>query len=427
MSRLIKTPRTIATIAGCQNDGNYTAPDGLNFTMYCNENIAAAAYSTSAPTTRANLTQCMNSCSLDDYYCYGVVYQPSNSSCWELTNLTASTESNLETNSKMAVALANPNQLSLANTSCPYANNSVQTSSAGVDFTIKCSMAVSTGSYCPWSSEFCPTHVDSLEECMDICAAAHPLCESASWNPGMIHGYQNCYLKTASQPLEEFDQTTQAYILHTAVLNLPTLAQGCPTDKKYTSTENGKDTAFTISCGQQATSATNLTFSHQPNITACMDSCASYSNSPACEAVVFDPSMAIGYDNCQLLNSVTLVQDTSNVNYASIASSNSSDASGVPSSSGHSSSKAWIAGPVIGGLVVIALVGLIYWWWSRRKKSAQTTSVAPQTEHVPEQPVYAPSTQQQGAAELPPKSPIDRPVLHEMSAAEGRVVHEMPE
>jgi hypothetical protein len=404
--------------------------------MYCNENIAAAAYSTSAPTTKTNLTQCMNTCSLEDYYCYGVVYQPSNSSCWELTNLTASTESNLETNSKMAVALADPNQLFLANTSCPYANNSVQTSSAGVDFTIKCSMAVSTGAYCPWSSEFCPTHVDSLEECMDICVAAHPLCESASWNPGMIHGYQNCYLKNASKPLEEFDQTTQAYILHTAVLNLPSLTAGCPTDKNYTSTANGKDTAFTISCDQQATSATTLTYLHQPNITACMDSCAEYSDSPACEAVVFDPNMAIGYDNCQLLNSVTMVQDTSNVNYASIASSNSSDASGVSSSSsGHHSSKAWVAGPVIGGLVVIALVGLIPWWWNRRKKSAQAAAAAstpayataPQTEHVPDQSVYAPSSQQQGAAELPPKSPVDRPALHEMSAAEGRVVHEMPE
>lgn len=406
--------------------------------MYCNENIGAAAYSTSAPTTKTNLTQCMNTCSQEDYYCYGVVYQPSNSSCWELTNRTASVESNLETNSKMAVALADPNQLSLANTSCPYANNSVQTSSAGVDFTIKCSMAVPTGAYCPWSSEFCPTHVDSLEECMDICAAAHPLCESASWNPGMIHGYQNCYLKTASQPLEEYDLTTQSYILHTAVLNLPSLAQGCPTDKNYTSTANGTDTAFTISCSQQATSATNLTYLHQPNITACMDSCASYSGSLSCEAVVFDPSMATGYDNCQLLNSVTLVQDTSNVNYASISSSNSSDASGVSSSSsssGHSSSsKAWIAGPVIGGLVVIALVGLISWWWSRRKKSSAQTAAAastpayataPQAEYVPDQSVYAPSSQQQEAAELPPKSPVARPVLHEMSAAEGRMVHEM--
>lgn len=400
--------------------------------MYCNENIAAAAYSTSAPTTKTNLTQCINTCSQEDYYCYGVVYQPSNSSCWELTNLTASIASNLETTREMAVALANPNQLRAASNSCPYANNSVQKSSTGVDFTIRCSMAVSTGGYCPWSSEFCPTHVDSLEECMDICAAAHPLCESASWNPGMIHGYQNCYLKTASQPMEEF----QPYILHTAVLNLPTLAQGCPTDKNYTSTANGTDTIFTISCGKQATSATNLTFSHQPNITACMDSCAAYSGSPSCEAVVFDPSMAIGYENCQLLNSVALVNETSNVNYASIASSSSSDASDIsPSSSGHhSSSKAWVAGPVVGGLVIIVLIALISWWWSRRRKNGSQIAAAasnpayaatPQTEHIPGQSVYAPSSQQQEVAELPPKSSVDRPVPHEMSAADGSVLHEM--
>lgn len=423
------TATTTASIAGCDNDGNYTAPDGLNFTTYCGENIAAAAYSTNTPTSRVNFTQCMNSCSEENYYCYGVVYQPSNNSCWELSNQTESTASNLITASNLATALANQSQLTLANTSCPYANLSTQTTS-GVNYKVECQMGVTAGAYCPWSQTLCPMHVDTLDECADLCIAAHPLCLSASWNPGMIAGYQNCYLQTASQPLKEYDLTTETYILHTAIMEFPDLTQGCPTDKQYTSQADNTNASFKISCDQQATSATNLTFVHQPNITACMDSCATHTGSPACEAIVFDPTMGIGYQNCQLLNSVTMVQGASNVNYASLDSSNSSTpaSSSSSSKSSGSSSKAWIAGPVIGGVVAIAAIGLGLWWWNRRKRSTTEPANVP-TEYKNNPQTYDTTvqhTQSSQPAELPQK-PVEQVPVHELPGHDGANVHELPE
>ncbi|OKL56062.1 hypothetical protein UA08_08619 [Talaromyces atroroseus] len=405
----------------CQTDDNYTAPDGLNFTIYCGEDITASAYSSSAPTSKSNYTNCITSCSEEDYYCYGIVYQASNSSCWELTNKTASTESNLATNTDLITALADQSQLFIANTSCPYQNQTKQTSSSGVDFTINCNMEVTAGSYCPWSSTLCPVHVDSLEECMDICVDAHPLCRAASWNPGMIHGYQNCYLYDASEPVVNFNP----YILHTAVIDLPDIATGCPTITNYTSYASDVETIFSISCAQEATSATNLTFVHETNITSCMDRCATYSDPPACEAIIFDPTMGIGYENCQLLNSVNLVASASNVNYAHIVSSNSSG-SGKTSdaSSSGSSSEAWIAGPVVGGIAAVAAIGLGLWWWNRRKRSnTRAPPVNPPSAEY--KPMYAAAGE---PVELPKNSVERRPSnFHELSAQEGHAVHELPE
>lgn len=264
---------------------------------------------------------------------------------------------------------------------------------------------------------------------MDICVEAHPLCQAASWNPGMIKGYQNCYLYEEKQPLVSFS----SYILHTAVINLPDLASGCPTDTTYTSQVDNQNATFDISCSQTATSATNLTWVHESNITSCMDACVSYTGSPACEAVIFDASMSIGYENCQLLNSVKLVSSASNVNYASLASSNSSSPSNSTSSSnsGSGSSKAWIAGPVIGGIVAIAALGLGFWWWKRRKNRAPPPNNLQSAEYKPvyPRPHYAAEVEANSLpaqpVELPPK-PVEQQAgqSHELNE---NTVHELPE
>lgn len=373
----------------------------------------------------------MDSCAKGSFACFGVVYQASNSSCWDLTNSTAAKESNLETGkSGLSTALSNQSQLT-ANVSCPYANNSVQASSSGVDFNINCNMAINAGSYCPWSPTPCPIHTDSLEECMDYCVEAHPICEAVSWNPGMLGGYQNCYFYDASKVVAN----TKSYIVHSATLNRPTLSAGCPTDKKYTSTANGTAVEFSISCSQEATSATNLTFVHEANITSCMDSCVSYAGSPGCEAVVFDPTLDTGYENCQLLRSVDLVAAASGVNYASMVSSNSS--SPASTSSSGSSSKAWIAGPVIGGVVAIAAIGAGLWWWKRRKRSAAAqASTNPQSAEAMYKSSYPPAYGGVAGTQIPnepvelPKTPVaGAPTsdLHELPAQDEGTVHELHE
>lgn len=321
----------------------------------------------------------MDDCSTETWRCWGVLWQESNSSCWELSAPTTITVANLTTSDTRDIALANSTQMS-GDPSCPYANNSVLNTPEGLDFKLSCNMEISGNDLCPWHADLCPSHAVTLEECMEACVQAHPLCEAAMWNPGYLAGYLNCFLKNATGPLVE--NTGKNY--HTAVAEVVPLAEGCPTYTNYTSSD-GK--AFNITCSQQATQATNLTFSHQNNITACIDSCASYDGTPECEAVLFDATMDSGYENCQLLNSIQMLDSSTNLNMAQIVSTQSDSASSSSSSS--SSSNAWIAGPVIGGVVAIVGIVLVWLWWNRRKRrnEAPTQAVPTQqpTQHVPTQ------------------------------------------
>ncbi|CRG88467.1 hypothetical protein PISL3812_05497 [Talaromyces islandicus] len=414
----------------CAQTGDYTAPDGLNFTVHCGEDVISSAYSSYVPTQK-NFTACMDGCSTESWRCWGVLWQESNSSCWELSAPTALTTANLTTSDTRDIALANSTQLSNANVSCPYTNNMALTTPEGLDFKLSCNMEVEGNDLCPWFSDFCPTYAVSLEECMEACVHAHPLCEAAMWNPGHLTGYLNCFLKNATGPLVE--NVNQVY--HTAVAEAAALAQGCPTYTTYTSTD-GK--AFNITCSQTATQATNITFSHRKNITACIDSCASHDGTPECEAVVFDATLGSGYENCQLLNSVQMLDSSSSLNIAQLVSTSSGSTS---SSSSSSSSKAWIAAPVIGGVVAIVGIGLAWFWWNRRKRSNDAPNQNSPTQGVPIQGgnyLYTSASQKnQGVAAASEtrshQDELDSAPLSELVASErvelasqGNTAHELP-
>jgi hypothetical protein len=91
-----------------------------------------------------------------------------------------------------------------------------------------------------------------------------------------------------------------------------------------------------------------------------MDACAA--NKDGCTAVLYASSLDDGYQNCHLQKTINEVIDSANATYATIASSDSDN-----TSSGSSPSKAWIAGPVIGGIAALAAIGFAIFWWRRRK------------------------------------------------------------
>jgi hypothetical protein len=97
------------------------------------------------------------------------------------------------------------------------------------------------------------------------------------------------------------------------------------------------------------------------------------------------------------------------------AGSTPADPEGDSGSGSGSSSKAWIAGPVVGGLVAVALVvGLVFFLRRRRqKRAASATAVAPIAE-LPEKGVYK--------GELPAREPA----AAELSAVKGQnQIHEL--
>lgn len=75
---------------------------------------------------------------------------------------------------------------------CPYSNKSIQTTSLGEEFSILCNidLGVYAGDYCAdnYSSEDykCTPHADTMEECLEICSKAHPLCKGVTFGNGKV-------------------------------------------------------------------------------------------------------------------------------------------------------------------------------------------------------------------------------------------------
>lgn len=203
-------------------------------------------------------------------------------------------------------------------------------------------------------------------------------------------GFANCWMKTGFE--STLDTPAQRLgALHTATITqIDTIDTNCPADSAYTASGSNKN--FKINCGQLNT-GTNMTSIHAQNITSCMDSCANSTSN--CIAIVFDSSLQGGYNNCYLQNTTSVITDQTSATYAVVTGTGAPD-------SDKSSSKAWIAGPVIGGVVALALIGAAIWWWRRRKATA-AAAAAPNTiekDATPfagQQSAYAPVPQYGGA------------------------------
>jgi hypothetical protein len=105
-----------------------------------------------------------------------------------------------------------------------------------------------------------------------------------------------------------------------------------------------------------------------------MDACASIKLN--CVGAQFDSSLAGGYNNCYLQNTTNVVMQLASATYAAVSNiqqvpPNSTNTEGK----GRSSSKAWIAGPVVGGVAAVAAVVFATFWVRRRKDTPKTTNV----------------------------------------------------
>lgn len=325
----------------------------------------------------------MNECAILRPRCYGISYRPSDGSCFYKGNETNTIA--LFNNSSLSSAIANSTQLqSPTNLTCPYLDNGIATTDNGMEFQILCDQDLKgIGDYCATNGNYsCPLHSDSLDECLDLCANAHPLCRGVSWNPDMIDGYANCYLKdsTSGDPMSD---AVEGFIVHSAELppsGLPQVDPTCPSNLTYSASSG---TEFAITCYDQRTNDTSFVAFHEPNVEQCMDLC---SVSQGCKGVVLDLAMVGGYENCyvsllmdpikfetftdraallyQLLNDTGASQLGANFTFAQVASGNTTSV--VSSSS--PKSKAWIAGPVIGVVAAVALLLGLGLWWRRRSQ-----------------------------------------------------------
>jgi hypothetical protein len=173
-------------------------------------------------------------------------------------------------------------------------------------------------------------------------------------------------------------------IMHAATISqIDPIERACPSKKTYiTSTSR---TSFDIRCGQLSTGS-NITSVHTQNLTACMDACAS--SNTKCVGALFDSSLAGGYNNCYLQNTTNVVMDSASATYAAVtdtqqvlpnstwaSTTSASTTAASTNANNKSGSKAWIAGPVVGGVVAVAAIAFAVFWIRRRRRFPRPTIV----------------------------------------------------
>lgn len=388
----------------------YTSPIGLEFELHCDQNFLTGDI---AYAGGQNITDCMNACSLSRRRCYAVVFDDSTQTCYYNYNITNSDD--LVTKNANTAAIANAPQLATpSDLNCPYHNTKIEKTTSGMVFEILCNIDMPFGDYCPSSSTTCQTHTDTLEECMERCSQAHPLCHGVSWNPDMIMGYANCYLKILNASGGKI-QTQDGFIVHSASAHLDQtpVDSTCPTALTYTA-NNGNE--LNISCYEGRKGASNFTAYHDARLDGCIDRCANHEGQK-CVGVTFDFAMESGFENCYLLNATGSPDKGMKSHFAQFSDSIDTTST-TTSNTRQSSSKAWIAGPVVGG-VVLALLALGLFFWRRSQKRNRNRELAWRQPNHPEQ-ASKHGAAIEDVAEVPNRHPPQ-----EMLAGE-EVVHLVP-
>lgn len=376
--------------------GNFTSANGLQFTKSCDTNLPGDDL---AQITTDSLDDCMDFCSVRNPLCYAVSYNIDTKICWMKNSVPSSTKAENGTHS----AIASTAQLDGANTTCPYSNQEWVTTSSGLSFQISCGRDFSGKDYSPINWNFLH-HTDTLEECMDLCAAAHPLCHAVAWNVDMLDGYANCYPKTSG---DTSLLVTSPNTTHSAVASFGSVNSTC-TDNSYYSQSDSSNATFAITCQQNIANST-IQSSHAQSIDDCIDVCGTYQNSTStCAAVAFDDSMSDGYENCYLKSGTGPTTSGSNYSTAII----SRDRRTAASTDSKSSNAGVIAGATVGAVVGVAAIAALVFFWFRKRQNKQAgfqqeADRGPEYTSVPEN--GSPTT--------------DKPMLNELS--DGRAIHEL--
>jgi PAN domain len=332
--------------------------------MYCDSNIPFSDFNNAPIVGVSDVYACLDQCSMSRPRCFGVAYTIANGACW-LKTAGIVNSPQISSDNGTHSALVNPtSQLNVTNTDCPFNNGSPQLIDSGLNFTIHCNQDFGGGDYCPNSpignSTGCPFHTNSLSECMQLCSEAHPLCSGVSYNPDMIDGYANCYLKNDTSVGFKLQS---GLVVHSAVVNIANLTSNCTQGASITS--NGK--SYNQNCNQNRPGH-DLSVYHDTSLDKCLDTCATWTaGGQSCVGVVFDAYMEMGWENCYVKNATgtPLYNTTATFALLSTTQDNSSSDGG----GGSSSSKAWIAGPVIGGLVAIAVIAAVVFFCLRRRRT----------------------------------------------------------
>ncbi|ETN43588.1 uncharacterized protein HMPREF1541_02747 [Cyphellophora europaea CBS 101466] len=326
------------------------------------------------------MTECMDRCSTTGngtLPCVAVVYGQKDQLCW-LVDATLNSTTQLVTDDDLDTALVS--DLSLfqnLDTQCPYANTSTQTTSNNLTFEVLCGNDFKGYDVTPWVGAT-PHHEETLGGCMEYCSTLRPICYGVVHDPGMGHGFVNCWPKSVGV-------TTNPRMESTINMAIARFGSDFNTTCSYGNYTSSTGANFSMICDAVG-AGEDIKTVYQPNFGACMDTCAAYvpSGNQAgqdCNAVLYEPDAASGYENCYLKATGRQNETRSawrlgiRLDQGSKTSSGGGDSTFSPGGSGDSSgssgsgSKAWIAGPVVAAVVAVALFfGGCFWWRRRRSR-----------------------------------------------------------
>lgn len=293
--------------------------------------------------------------------CFGTVFVLDTATCWFKNDTFIFQQSAVQQTTNSHLAIPQKSEPQPLDTDCPFRNGSTETSSKNENFTIHCNQDILGADYNPRNAPIAgaPFHATSLSDCMNQCSTAETLCTAVAYNPGLGEGFANCYPKFFTGTpsfIKKGSANDTADILHSAVAKLPNIPFQCENGQTATSS-NG--TSFTLKCNQDQPN-NDLAQFHTTDLQSCLSSCEDFTDGN-CIAVIFDTSMASGFQNCYLKNGVG-APDTNKNGYIFAKRGDISSGSG---------SKAWIAGPVVGGIAGIALIGAGWWFYKRRQRQAR--------------------------------------------------------
>lgn len=252
--------------------------------------------------------------------------------------------------------------------------NGQKAASNNLTFEVFCGRDVDRGNHItPWTAVNGTTdhHSDTLDDCMEFCATMRPKCYGVTYNPGLTGGYVNCYPKGADATTDTFTDIADTQV---ALAQFASDFNTSCSPGNYTAAAADK-AMFSMTCDATA-DGRNISTVYAASFGDCMDICATYSESSSfCNAVNYQPNGDDGYENCYLL-----ADGQSNGTRSSWRTALRIDSTGrqVDGSSGAtsksgSSSKAWIAGPVVGVIAAVAILLGAYFWWRKRQSKNKGT------------------------------------------------------
>lgn len=324
---------------------NYTAPNNLEFDTSCNTNIAGSDL---VHVSLDSFDDCMDACSTHSPRCYGVSFNDAVGVCWMKNSTIASQAKEQEDNTHSAIADAT--QLNGDDTSCPYTDQSYETTTSGLTFQIYCNKDLEGSSLNALNWNY-PYHADSLMDCMDLCAETHPLCEAVAWNPDMNNGYSNCYPKNSTTNLI----VPSGYVSHFAIASFPSRNDtSCVDDSTYNPT-SANSSSFSIKCNRNIANTTIET-THSTSLDDCVDACTDYSNATqSCSGVAYDSSMDQGYQNCYLKSDTGPIS-TGNYTIAIKAATTTNSTTTATNPTHNRSHAGVIAGATVGSIAGVLLL-----------------------------------------------------------------------